>query len=239
MYRNVAKFILAIVLIAGGAFSAANTFELFRGIFGSDLVGVLWSGAGLALFDLGALGWLLHFAHGAKGNVQRTVAALAGGACLLLTLIAAGTHVLLVQTLTAVPTWAGNVAMLAILAGLTINLLAAAANHMADPETLRQIREQQLSDERQDAIQRAQAGVFREALRQTEARVAATAGEVSEALSREFSEDARREMLALTANGVSLPLGPVMVTGPKPAKNGTHTYAAEAPAAPKAPPQED
>jgi hypothetical protein len=43
--------------------------------------------------------------------------------------------------------------------------------------------------------------VFREALRQTEARVAQTAGLISDRLSGEFATDANREMLTMTAGG--------------------------------------
>jgi hypothetical protein len=220
MYRKIASFLVTTVIIAGGLFSAYNNFLLFASILGADLAGVLWSVAGLALFDLGALGWLMYFAHSAKGNAQRAVAALAGVACLLLTLVAAGTHIILAQTFIDVPEWAGQVVIGAILAALAINLIAAAASHMADPETLRAMREQGLNDEKQEALDRAQMSVFREALRQTEARVAANAATVSAQLSAEFADDATREMLSMTAGGAStsaLPARPAQTPDPTPA----------------------
>lgn len=203
MWRWIAVFVMGAVLVAGALFSAYNTFSLFAGIFGGTLSGYLWSAAGLALFDLGALGWLLHFAHSARGNVQRAIAAVCGVSCLVLTLAAAGTHVLLVQSLIAVPEWAGLVAVVAILVALAINLIGAAANHMAAPDVAAAMREQALNDEKAEAVSRAQMAVFREALRQTEARVAETAAFVSGRLSAEFAGDANREMLAMTAGGAN------------------------------------
>lgn len=203
MWRRIATIVMGAVLIAGALFSAYNTFGLFVSIFGASLSGYFWSAAGLALFDVGALGWLLHFAHSAKGNTQRAIAALCGVLCLILTLGAAGTHVLLVQSLITVPEWAGTVAVTAILVGLAINLIGAAANHMADPSVLRDMRQQAMNDEKAEAIERAQMAVFREALRQTEARVAQTAGLISDRLSGEFATDANREMLAMTSGGDS------------------------------------
>lgn len=211
MYRKFSVFIMGLVILAGGLFSAFNTFMLFEGIFGADLAGYAWSLAGLALFDLGALGWLLHFAHSAKGNAQRAIAAICGALCLVLTLAAAGTHVLLTQTLVTVPLWAGQVAVGSILVALAINIIGAAANHMADPDTLKAMREQQLNDEKQEAIERAQMAIFRESLRQTEARVASNAAYVSSRLSGEFATDATREMLAMTSGGHSAPLADVRV----------------------------
>jgi hypothetical protein len=201
MWKRIATIIMGAVIVAGGLFSAFNTFALFASIFGDSLSGWLWSASGLALFDVGALGWLMHFAHSARGNAQRAIAALCGVACLLLTLAAAGMHVLLAQSLITAPQWAGTVAIAAILTALAINLIGASANHMADPNVLRDMRQQAMNDEKSEAIERAQMSVFREALRQTEARVAQTAGAISHRLSGEFATDANREMLAMTAGG--------------------------------------
>jgi hypothetical protein len=201
MWRRIATIVMGAVILAGGLFSAYNTFALFTSIFGTGLDGYFWSAAGLALFDIGALGWLLHFAHSAQGNAQRAIAAICGIACLMLTLCAAGVHVLLVQELVTVPAWAGQVAVTSILVALAINLIGAAANHMADPAVQRDMRQQAMNDEKAEAIEKAQMSVFREALRQTEARVAQTAGLISDRLSGEFATDANREMLAMTAGG--------------------------------------
>jgi len=203
MSKTISKIIMGLVFVAGGAFSAYNNFALFSSIFGTDVDGVLSSAAGLALFDVGALGWLLHYAHSARGNAQRAIAATVGVLCLVLTLVAAGTHIILTQTLTTVPEWAGLVAMIAILVGLAINILGLAANHMADPAIITAMRDQAMADEKQDAIQQAQGQVFREALRQTAARVASNAAVVAERLSAEFAQDADREMLAMTSGGDS------------------------------------
>jgi hypothetical protein len=72
---------------------------------------------------------------------------------------------------------------------------------MADPAVQRDMRQQAMNDEKAEAIEKAQMSVFREALRQTEARVAQTAGLISDRLSGEFATDANREMLAMTAGG--------------------------------------
>jgi len=95
--------------------------------------------------------------------------------------------------------------VIAILVGLAINLVGIAANHMADPETTRQMREQSMNDEKQEAIESAQQAVFREALRQTAARVSSNAAFVADRLSAEFASDADREMLAMTSGGDSTP----------------------------------
>lgn len=227
MLKKVASFLVSAVILCGGLFSAYNNFLLFRSILGEDLSGLVWSLAGLALFDVGALGWLMYFAHGARGNAQRATAALAGVACLVLTLIAASTHLLIAQTLVSVPAWAGQVVIGSIVLALVINLVAATANHMTHPDTLRAMREQAIEDERREAIERAQQSVFREALRQAEAKVASQASAVSEKLSAEFATDAVRDMLAMTANGANTP---VSTNGHTPA----HAFAAEAEApAPK------
>lgn len=228
MKRWIANFVMGLVMVAGAAFSAYNNFALFQSIFGDDIQGVMSSAAGLALFDLGALGWLLHFAYSARGNAQRAIAATCGLLCLVLTLIAAGTHIILSQSLIAVPAWAGLVAMVAILVGLTINILGIAGNHMAQPDVLTAMREQAQNDEREEAIRGAQGQVFREALRQSVARIGQTAASVAEQLSQEFAQDANREMLSMTSGGDSTAAPRLPAPHSKPA----YQYAAETEPAP-------
>ena len=221
MSKVISKIIMGLVFVAGGAFSAWNNFALFQSIFGQDMTGTLYSAAGLALFDVGELGGLLHCAHGARGNAQRAIAAAVGLLCLVLTLVAAGTHIILTQTLVTVPAWAGLVAMVSILVGLALNIIGLAANHLASPEIMEAMRQQAQDDERADTVRQAQNRVASEAMRQTAARIAGNAANVADTLSREFAADAERELLSLTSGGdnrrpaLPAPLADAQANGPR------------------------
>ena len=110
MTRHIGRWAVLAIVLAGIAFSAYNNAALFLSILGTDLTGWIFSIVGLVLFDLGAVGWALFFTHGATGSAQRATALIAALACLVLTLSGAALHLLLTQSLMAVPTWAGMAA---------------------------------------------------------------------------------------------------------------------------------
>lgn len=201
MLKIIGKFLLFAVIAAGGLFSAINTYSLFQSIFGSDLPGILTSAAGLALFDVGALAWLLFFSNGAEGLYQRATAAIAAGACLLLTFAAAGMEVLLRQSLIETPEWAGLAAIVAILAALAVNLVGATVAHVTAPHVLEEIADRTKQDERKAKIGEYKAKIEREAFRQAQDLVTQNAGWVAAQLGEEIKADTIRELLGATPGG--------------------------------------
>lgn len=227
MYRKISTFVLAVVIIAGALFSAVNTFSLFASLFGTGISGIMWSLAGLALFDVGALGWLLHFAHTAKGNAQRATAAVCGVLCVLLTLTAAGTEILLTQTLITVPTWAGTLAIGAILLALAINIVGAVVNHMTAPEVLRAIREEGVESDEAEADAQLLADMRRAERQAMRARIRADMPTVTALVGTQ-----RAGNLLAGYQGAQAQLPSVINAAPLHGANGTHKLA-EAEAGPK------
>jgi len=202
MTRHIGRWAVLAIVLAGIAFSAYNNAALFLSILGTDLTGWLFSIVGLVLFDLGAVGWALFFTHGATGSAQRATALIAALACLVLTLSGAALHLLLTQSLMAVPTWAGMAAMGAIIAALVVNGVGAFAVHLSDPGTLREIKLREVEDE-----------ILSEAYRQLAAKGKTIAGQVADRVSTEMRDDAVRLVLGMSAGGDNAPL-PVLPAGP-------------------------
>ncbi len=221
MSKNIGRWAVVAVVVVGIVFSGYNNLALFLSILGTDLTGWIFSLAGLALFDAGAVGWALFFTGGATGSAQRSLALLASLACLLLTISGAALHLLLVQSLILVPDWAGQAAMFTIIAALAINLASGYAVHMADPETRRKMQAQEQADQ-----------ILDEAYRQTQGKVKEIAGSVANVLSDEMREDAIRVALASTHGGDNRPQLPAPVRLEKPAPETVREVAA--PRAPKA-----
>lgn len=194
MFKQVGKFLVAVVIIAGMAFSAYNNYALFQSVLGTDLIGVLFSAAGLVLFDLGAIGWAVYFSHGARGASQRATALVASVLCLLLTLTAASLHLMMIQDLTTVPDWAGLAAMISIIVALCINGISAYLVHITDPGTQKQIRMSGVEDV-----------ILEETYRQLEAKGKQIASEVANRVSDEMRDDAVRALLGMSKGGDNSP----------------------------------
>jgi hypothetical protein len=190
MWKLIGKGLVACVIIGGWLFSAYQNYGLFQSVLGADQIGTLFSLVGLVLFDVGAVAWALYFSHGARGAAQRATALVASLACLVLMLTAAGLHLWMVQSLTAVPEWAGLAAMVSITIALVVNAVAAYLVHVADPGTLKEIRMRGVED-----------AILEESYRQLEAKGKQIAGAVAEQVSDEMRDDAVRALLGMTMGG--------------------------------------
>lgn len=127
--RHVGVGLLILVGVMGMAFSAINTYNLFQSIFGYSPMGVMLSIAGLSLFDIGLVGWVVFAVSSARGLIQRMASWAAALACLILTLTAAGTEVVMTQTLTDKPEWIGVAALVSIYSYNTLTLTKSTTNH--------------------------------------------------------------------------------------------------------------
>lgn len=224
MFKQIGKFAVAFVVAAGVLFSAYNNYALFISVLGDDLTGTLFSAVGLVLFDLGAIGWAVYFSHGAHGSAQRATALMASVLCLVLTLAGAALHLLLIQTLIAVPDWAGLAAMIAIIVALAVNGIAAYLVHVTDPKTLAQIKMRGVEDT-----------ILEEAYRQLEAKGKQIAAQVATQVSDEMRDDAVRALLGMSMGGAN---GPAQLPAPS-ATTGTPLaqFAAASETAPALSPQ--
>lgn len=138
---KVISFMFYALLVVVFLFTASLTFDLLRKILPNDAITPVF---GLALFDIGALIWILTFLKKAKGLGQRAVCLIGflfDFACSIIMVIAdlfmAG------QTLATIPDFLkGETIVWVVGAAAAINLAIGYLFHVLDPESAKEIEMQ-------------------------------------------------------------------------------------------------
>lgn len=168
----------------------------------------------LALFDVGALTWILVFLKNAEGLPQRATALVA----FLLDLagvfgVAAGELFLGGQTLATIPDGLGTLVVWTVIIYTATNLAAVYAFHLTDPDELQEIKLRTLQDKVRD-----------EALAQVEANVnqqtRQLAGEIADRMYADVV--ARLRLAPISKDEATRPAGAQVIDAlpVKPSKNG-------------------
>ena len=161
LLKTIGAILFYIFILAVAGWTASLTLAEVRVILPNDPITPYFA---LALFDGGALTWLLVFLGHAKGLAQRAIA------IMLLVLDLAGVVVLSAgrllmggQALADIPQQLGATMVYALIGATIINLIAIYAFHIADPETMQQIEIQTLDDTIQaEALSQARANIENE-----------------------------------------------------------------------------
>lgn len=158
LLKTIGKIFFYIFILAVAGWTASLTLAEVRVILPNDAVTPWFA---LALFDGGALVWLLAFTGHAKGIPQRAVA------LLLLVMDLVGVIVLSAgrlmtggQQLIEVSQTMGANMVYALIVATVINLVAIYAFHIADPDTMEAIDFQTLDDKiKQEALKQAKVNI--------------------------------------------------------------------------------
>lgn len=158
LLKTIGAILFYIFILAVAGWTASLTLAEVRVILPNDPITPYFA---LALFDGGALTWLLVFLGHAKGLPQRAIS------IMLLVLDLAGVVVLSAgrllmggQAMADIPQALGATMVYAVIGATIINLIAIYAFHIADPETMQQIELQTLDDTIQaEAISQARANI--------------------------------------------------------------------------------
>ena len=144
------------------AWTASLTLAIGFKLFPQDAITPFFI---LALYDLGALIWLLVFIFKAQGLAQRAIAFIAMAIDLIGVVFLSGAELFLGgQELTEIPAGLGTFVVWAVALSTLANVVAIYAYHLSDPDTASAIRMRNLQDR-----------VTNEALNQIEADVTAQA----------------------------------------------------------------
>jgi hypothetical protein len=161
LFKTIGKILFYVFVVAVAGWTASLTLAEVKMILPNDPVTPYFA---LALFDGGALSWLMTFLGHGRGLVQR------GLALLMLVLDLAGVVVLSAgrllmggQSLANIPTDMGATIVYALIAATLINLVAIYAFHIADPDTMEAIELQTLNDKlKSEAIDQARTNIEKE-----------------------------------------------------------------------------
>lgn len=167
--KNVTKILFWILALAVILWTSSLTVSLASRLFPGDDITPYFV---LALYDGGALVWLLVFLKNAKGLPQRAVALLAFMLDVLGVMIASFSELFLGgQNLTAIPEGLGEAVVWIVGISTIINLVAIYGYHITNPDELLEIKLQTMED-----------NVQGEALRQVEAQVTEQAALLAESI---------------------------------------------------------
>lgn len=156
--KAIGGILFYIFILAVAGWTASLTLAEVKVILPGDPITPFFA---LALFDGGAVTWLLVFIGHAKGLTQRAIS------LLMLVLDLAGVVILSAgrlmmggQALADIPKEMGANMVYALIGATLINLIAIYAFHIADPETMQQIELQTLDDSIQaEALAQARANI--------------------------------------------------------------------------------
>jgi hypothetical protein len=158
LFKVIGKILFFIFILAVGGWTASLTLQEVRVILPNEPITPYFA---LALFDGGALTWLLVFLGHAKGLMQRAIA------ILMLVLDLAGVVVLSAgrllmggQDLANIPEQLGETMVYTLIVATLINLVAIYIFHISDPDAMQQIELQTLDDTLQaEALSQARANI--------------------------------------------------------------------------------
>ena len=149
----------------------------------------------LALFDGGALAWLLVFMYVSRGLPQRAVSVIMLVLDLLGAFMISGARIITGgQAMTAIPEGLGLVVVYGVTAYTALNLAAIYAYHVTEPENLERIETQTLEDK-----------LTENALKQATEQLEREAQELGYTLSQRVSERVKRNLKLLPDPGESSP----------------------------------
>lgn len=158
LMKTIGAILFYIFILAVAGWTASLTLAEVRVILPNDPVTPYFA---LALFDGGAVTWLLVFLGHAKGLPQRAIAILMLVLDLAGVVVLSGGRLLMGgQALADIPKQLGATMVYALIGATIINLISIYAFHITDPETLQQIELQTLDDTIQaEAINQARANI--------------------------------------------------------------------------------
>ena len=193
LLKTIGAILFYIFILAVAGWTASLTLAEVRVILPNDPITPYFA---LALFDGGALTWLLVFLGHAKGLPQRAIS------IMLLVLDLAGVVVLSAgrllmggQAMADIPQELGATMVYALIGATIINLIAIYAFHIADPETMQQIELQTLDDTIQaEAISQARANIESEVQQLAAVLAARATGRLKYALRLPMSNQEQSEV---------------------------------------------
>ena len=193
LLKTIGAILFYIFILAVAGWTASLTLAEVRVILPNDPITPYFA---LALFDGGALTWLLVFLGHAKGLPQRAISIM----LLVLDLVgvvvlSAGRLLMGGQDMANIPQQLGATMVYALIGATIINLIAIYAFHIADPETMQQIELQTLDDTIQaEAISQARANIESEVQQLAAVLAARATGRLKYALRLPMSNQEQSEV---------------------------------------------
>ena len=195
LLKVIGSILFYVFILAVAGWTASLTLAEVKTILPGDPVTPFFA---LALFDGGALVWLLAFIGHAKGLAQRAIS------IILLVIDLAGVVVLSAgrlltggQDLATVGNDIGAYMVYALIGATIINLIAIYAFHIADPETMQQIELQTLDDTIQaEALTQARANIENEVQQLAAILAARATGRLKYSLRLPMSNTETQEVIA-------------------------------------------
>lgn len=204
--------------IGGLLLSSLLTISLFVRLFGLGAYGILMSLAALALFEGGAVAWN-HLIPKAKHD-QRQIAKAAQWFCVGTSIVSSGAELILGTHLWEAPFDVPFFTLLIIVAALAVNVIGVILFEQSDPNVAAVNRELDRQAKSGQEKERLADAILDQALMKTESRVAEIAGDVSDKISGDLSDDVRRFLLSRSTGRHStttvLPLPPLGEAPPLP-----------------------
>jgi len=166
-------FYLFVVVVAG--WMVTNNYDMLYIASGSDMMSLL----GTALFEGGAVVWLLFFLYRAQGENQRGIALLGSALDLLLGIASVGIHL----SMRVDKAWTAWVVTIILLATI-VNAILLWAAHIADPKNIEAMQAQSHKDK-----------TMKLAYKIAEDKRGETAAEIADAIADKFVTDAHNSLL--------------------------------------------
>lgn len=162
LYSTIGKIIFYLFVVAVFAWTASLTLGEMKQILPNDPITPYFA---LALFDIGALAWLMAWQGHARGLMQRSISAIMLILCLAgVVLLSAGRLLSGGQTMTDIPASLSAAVIYGVVFATLANLAAIYAFHITDPDTMAEIETGLLSDTlRDEAMKQATANIEAEA----------------------------------------------------------------------------
>ena len=159
---TIGKIIFYIFVLAVAAWTASLTLGEMKAILPNDPITPYFA---LALFDGGALAWLMAWTGHARGLTQRAISAIMLVICLAgVVLLSAGRLLDGGQTMVTASTSLAAAVIYGVIGATLANLVAIYAFHISDPETMEAMEAGLLSDTlRDEAMKQATANIEAEA----------------------------------------------------------------------------
>lgn len=143
------RIILSVFAVAVFALMIVLTFGALGKIFPNDVIKQI---AGLLLFDIGAVAWLVIFVSASRGAMQRSIAILTFIYDLLGTIGMASSEAIMGgQHMVAVPIWLTQGVVYLFIASTAINLISVYCHHITAPHITENVRLQAQQDKLRSA----------------------------------------------------------------------------------------
>lgn len=204
LYSTIGKIIFYLFVVAVFAWTASLTLGEMKQILPNDPITPYFA---LALFDIGALAWLMAWQGHARGLMQRSISAimlildLAG-----VVLLSAGRLLAGGQTMTDIPASLSAAVIYGVVFATLANLAAIYAFHITDPDTMAEIETGLLSDTlRDEAMKQATANIEAEAQQLGAIMAARATGQLKYNLRLPMSERESAQVIDAQAQDITEP----------------------------------